>query len=385
MTIDTLPSPAAAGSSEPNLATGPDGRVHLSWMEPAADSAHALRFATLGDDGWSPPRTIAEGRAFWLNWADFPSLVALPGGRLAAHWLQRSGSGSYDYDVRIAQSADGGATWSAGVVPYRERSRGEHGFVSLFAVGDSLGAVWLDGRGYDSTRAAPGAAATRQMMLAGVAIAPDGALGDERVVDPRTCDCCQTAVAMTARGPVVVYRDRTDREIRDIFASRLENGAWTEPRRVHADEWRVEYCPVNGPAVAARGDRVAVAWFTAAGERPRVQVAFSDDAGTTFSAPVRVDGGQPAGRVDVELADDGGAWVSWVERTGGENAEVRLRRVGRDGKPALPAVVAKSSAARASGFPRMTRAGDRLVLAWTVAGKPSAIRVAQVRLAEEGR
>ena len=37
----------------------------------------------------------------FVNWADFPSLVVLDGGRLAAHWLQRNGSGTYAYGVRI--------------------------------------------------------------------------------------------------------------------------------------------------------------------------------------------------------------------------------------------------------------------------------------------
>lgn len=378
--IDSMPSPAAVGSTEPNLFADDRGRVYMSWLEPAADSAHALRFAVLEGTRWSAPRTIAQGREFWLNWADFPSLVRLPDGRLAAHWLARSGAGTYDYDVRIAQSLDDGATWSEPVIPYRERTRGEHGFVALFpAAGDSLGAVWLDGRGYDTTRATT---ATKQMMLASVTLDRGGAMGAERVVDARTCDCCQTAAAVTSRGPLVVYRDRDANEIRDIYASRLEGGRWTQPRAVHDDRWRVDYCPVNGPSLSARGERVAVAWFTAEGERPRVQLAFSDDAGTTWGAPIQVDDGQPAGRVDVELTEDGGAWVSWLERTGGESAEVRLRRVAGDGGRGASSVVSASSAARASGFPRLARDADGVVLAWTIAGKPSRVRVARVALEE---
>ena len=38
----------------------------------------------------------------------------------------------------------------------------------------------------------------------------------------------------------------------------------------------------------------------------------------------------PEGRVDVVLLADGGALVSWIERTGEKEAQVRVRRVGPD-------------------------------------------------------
>jgi hypothetical protein len=110
--VDSIASPAAAGSGEPNLAVSPDGRVYMSWLEPVADSGHALRFAVHDGSRWSASRTIRAGRDFFVNWADFPSLEVLSEGHLVAHWLQRSGSGSYAYGVRIAQSRDGGRTWS---------------------------------------------------------------------------------------------------------------------------------------------------------------------------------------------------------------------------------------------------------------------------------
>lgn len=369
--------PAVPGSAEADLTAGPDGRVYLSWVEPAADSAHALRFSVLEGGQWSQPRTVASGRGWFVNWADFPSLRVLEGGRMAAHWLQKSGAGKYAYDVRIAQSADGGATWSEGVVPHRDGTQAEHGFVSMWpAAGDSIAAVWLDGRKYaTSEEGGPGA----ETMLVTASLAKDGGVGAERVLDERICDCCQTSMAMTAAGPVVVYRDRSAGEVRDIFIVRQVDGAWTEPRAVHADGWVMPACPVNGPAVSADGSRVAVAWFTAADSAARVKVAFSDDAGATFTAPVRVDGGQPLGRVDVELVD-GGALVSWLEARGEKGAEVRVRHVARGGGAGEPRVVAGSTAERASGFPRMVRAGGEVVFAWTEPGAKSAVRTARAAL-----
>jgi hypothetical protein len=198
-------------------------------------------------------------------------------------------------------------------------------------------------------------------------------------IDARVCDCCQTAVAIAASGPVLVYRDRSADEIRDISISRLVGGAWTDPVTVHNDQWQINACPVNGPGIAADGNRVAVAWFTAAQDTARVRVAFSDDSGATFDAAIRIDLGNPVGRVDVIMLDGSRALVAWLERTGG-SAEVLARTVSTDGTLGDPVSIGGSSAERASGFPRMALAGSRIVFAWTVPGTESAIRVSAIRL-----
>ena len=374
--IETLASPAGAGSGEPNLSVGPDGRAYLSWLEPAADSSHALRFATLEGDRWSAPRTITQRKDLFVNWADFPSVVPVSGQTLAAHWLQRSGTAKYAYEVRIAQSTDGGTTWSAPVVPHRDGTPTEHGFVSLFAFRDSLGAVWLDGRNF--ARAPKGEKAA--MMLVMTSVAASGATGSEHVLDERVCDCCQTSWAAAASGPVLVYRDRLSGEVRDISIIRWSDSGWTKGTAVHADGWTIDFCPVNGPAVAADGQRVAVAWFTGARDSSRVFLARSADGGATFGEPVRIDDGKPVGRVDVEVDQRGGALVSWMEFTSAQQADVRVRRVDADGTLGSSVVVAQSSGQRASGFPRMVVAGDHLIFAWTESGKPAGVRVARARL-----
>jgi hypothetical protein len=389
--VDIISSPAAPGSAEPNLTVGSGRRVYLSWIEPRADSTYAFKLAVREGDHWSAPRTIARNKNFFVNWADFPSVIALPDGRLAAHWLQRSGPGRYSYGVRVSQSSDGGVTWSPPVIPHRARVETEHGFASLWPAQGRLGVIWLDGRKYRPT----GQAAPNEMMLIATTVGPDNAVGTEAGVDDRVCDCCQTAAAIAAGGPVVVYRDRSNDEIRDIYVVRHVDGRWTTPRPVHADGWRIAACPVNGPAIAADGDRVVVAWFTAAHDTARVHVAFSDDGGNTFGGPTRVDNGSPAGRVDVVLQADGSALVSWLERTagpgaqggGGEGAEVRVRRVRSDGSLAQWATVARSTVTRASGFPQMVAtARGEVFFAWTAPGNPSSVRIARaiVRRSPEG-
>ncbi|MCX5754735.1 MAG: sialidase family protein [Gemmatimonadetes bacterium] len=371
--IQSLESPAGPGAAESNLTVGPDGRVFLSWLEPAPDSAMAMRFASFDGTKWSAPQTIRSGREFFVNWADFPSLAVRANGRMAAHWLQRFGATSYAYDVRIAQSSDGGKTWGTAVQPHADRSATEKGFVTMWPEGEGFGAVWLDGRKADKAGKNP----VQEMMLFATTLGASQAAPKETLLDGRTCDCCQTTAAMTANGPLIAYRDRTTNEIRDIYVTRRVRGAWTEPKALYADGWEINACPVNGPSVDAAGQRVALAWYTGAKDTPRVKLAFSSDAGATFSAPITIDEGNPAGRVAAVLLADGSALVSWIERTGGDTASVRVRRV-REKEGVSPATtVAASSAARASGFPRMVRAGDQVYFAWTVPGRPSTVRLAR--------
>ena len=186
----------------------------------------------------------------------------------------------------------------------------------------------------------------------------------------------------TSEGAIVVYRDRSEKEIRDISVVRFSKGRWTEPRTLTTDGWEIQGCPVNGPSVSADARRVAVAWHTAAKEIPRVKVVFSSDAGASFGQPIQVDEATPVGRVDVVLLTDGSALVSWLERTS-KGGEVKVRRVRPDGSRDHAVTVAESTAARASGFPQIVRAGNEIIFAWTGPGTPSRVRTALGRLSEK--
>lgn len=370
-----------AGSGEANLHATADGRAVLTWLEPTASGGHALRLAVRTAGAWSEPRAIVDGREFFVNWADFPSLTTLEGGTWMVHWLEKVASGPYAYHVQVALSADGGATWSAPLVPHRDVSPAEHGFVSMVPWEAGVALVWLDGRAMtdpEETGADGHGIPQGAMTVRFTTVSADGVLGPDVELDPRVCECCQTALARTASGLVAAYRDRSEREIRDIAAVRYVGGRWTEPAPVARDGWHYPGCPVNGPQLSALGDTVAIAWYTAPEQRPRVQLAFSTDGGATFGAPRRVDDGGAMGRVDVELLSGEEAVVTWLEDMG-EAAHVRARRVARSGAMGSSSRVAVTTAARASGFPRLARVGDELVVAWTLTGASGGVRVASLR------
>lgn len=378
LVIRTSESPAGADSREPDLAATSDGRVILSWIQRIGEKRYALRMAERDARGWSEVRTVAEGENWFINWADFPSVVALSDGSLAAHWLVKSGASTYAYDVNIARSKDRGKTWDRPVVPHRDLTQTEHGFVSLIPLADArVGAVWLDGRNLKNVKDDDEHSALKESMtLRYAAIDAEGKLSDEAQLDERVCECCQTSAALTSNGVIVAYRDRSPTEVRDISVIRsATNTGWSSPQTVHLDGWQINACPVNGPAIAAEGSRVAIAWFTEGGGASHVNIAFSNDGGATFGNKIQIDDGNTVGRVDALMLPDGSALVCWLAGTVEEGA-IKVRRVQSDGTVGPVAMIAKTDISRSSGFPRMARLQDEVFFAWTEFGKPSQVRVA---------
>ena len=344
----------------------------MSWVERKGALA-TLKFSERTAAGWTSPVTAASGSNWFVNWADVPSVLRLDDGTLVAHWLEKSGPDTYAYDVRLSQSADDGKTWAPSFTPHHDGTKTEHGFASLFQMpGAGLGLVWLDGRAMTRGHDDHGSG---EMSLRFSSYGRDWKQLQQSAVDLRVCECCPTAAAMTSDGPIVAFRNRGPDELRDIHVSRFENGKWTESKPVHKDGWIFPACPVNGPALSARGKDVAVAWFTGVNVEPKSYAAFSSDAGRTFGTPILIDGEGSLGRVDVALLPDGSAAAAYVALTK-QGAEFRVRRVERSGATSTPVTVATLVNNRSSGYPRMAISGNEVVLAWTDRAGTSRVRTA---------
>lgn len=382
--VEPAPTPAGADSAQPQLTVSSRG-ILLSWVERSGERA-TLKFAERTSGGWSPARVVASGMDWFVNWADVPSVARLADGTLVAHWLQKSGPGTYAYDVRLSYSSDEGQTWASSFTPHHDGTRTEHGFASLFQIpGAGLGLVWLDGRAMSSHADHGGSAhGPADMSLRFGAFDRNWKQAADLPLDLRVCECCPTAVALTSEGPIVAYRDRSPNEVRDIYVARVEQGKWTAGAPVHKDGWRINACPVNGPALSARGRNVAVAWFQAANDKPQSFVAFSTDAGRSFGRPIRLDDEASLGRVDIELLPDGSAAAAYVEFAN-QRAQFRIRRVEPDGTRSDPISIAGLIGNRSSGYPRMALHGGELVFAWTDRDGGSRVRTAVAKLPTSSR
>lgn len=361
--LERVESPGSARAEQPSIVALPDGRVLLTWTELTEPFRATVKTALLDGSSWSVPVAVTAGGDLFVNYADFPSAVGLDDGTLAVQWLRMIGTSPYAYGIEIALSSDDGATWGAPIVPHRDDSPREHGFASLLADGaEGALVMWLDGRDYDSSQPD---APTNAMQLRSTTLGSGAVLGEDIKLDTRTCTCCQTSAARTDDGTILLaYRDRTIEEIRDISVVRRVDGHWSRPVPVSRDGWEIAGCPVNGPALDANGSRVALAWYTEAGSTPTVKLSFSDDNGATFGTPHLVDLGDPTGRVDLILLDDGSALVSWVALTDGGETLLVCRATAQDGCGETQEITISASG-RSIGFPRMTLVAETVFLAWT--------------------
>lgn len=305
-------------------------------------------------------RDVASGQDWFLNWADIPAVEQLADGTTLGVWLAKDPAHEQSYGTRFTLAPALGNEGSAPRPLEEHGGPGEHGFVSLAPLdGERFMAIWLDGRGMD-------AQGHGEMQLLARTVARDGRLGPETVVDPRACSCCPTALARLADGTLLAaWRDRSPAEVRDISLARSDGKTWCAPEPLHADGWRIEGCPVNGPRLAASPERVAAAWYT--GADGSVRVAFGGPDGRGFGAPIRVDEGASEGRGDCAFLADGSLLVGWMEHDEGE-VSWRARRVRPDGRLGPTLSVTPISSGRASGFLRMTTDGESALLAWTEPG-----------------
>ena len=333
--VQQEPSPTAAASLVPQVTKLSSGRLLVSWQRSLATGGYSFEMA-IGDGAhWSDVRTIASGNNLSMFTADLPAVVQLPNGNLLAYWELKAATKDDPYatTIQTAVSINEGKTWGAPLAPYGESLSGQHSFISSFPTHDGVGLVWLDAAEQSKVRLAfkaqeaPGGMEKGSIGLRYAALNTQGEASGGSFVDPITCECCPTSAAITDRGPVVVYRGRQEASgtkpsqvdpnrptVRDIYISRFEDDRWSKPRPVHADNWIINGCPDNGPAIDAKGKDVAVAWWTGSNDQPKVQIAFSGDSGDTFTQPIRVDAGNGEGQATVVLLPDGrSAIVGWLE------------------------------------------------------------------------
>jgi hypothetical protein len=361
VTIEPVAAPSGPNSSAPQL-TASDRGIILSWVERAGATV-SLKFAERTSAGWSAPTTVASGSNWFLSYADPPTVFRRPNGVLVASWLLSTNPIYEGNDVQVSYSQDNGKTWARPFVPHHDGTEQQHAFPSFFELpGNGLGVSWLDGRDTQPSDTNPNGG---PMALRYATYDAQWKRVAEGVIDQQTCECCSTSAAVTSEGVLLAFRDRSDKEVRDIAVSRFENGAWTGALAVHNDNWEVFACPVNGPAVSARERQVAAAWFTAKNDQGQAYAAMSNDAGRSWGAPVRLDEAVSIGRVDVEMLDDGSAVATWVEFADGRS-QLRMRRVEASGaRSAAVSVAAGIEGGSSSGFPHLARHGDELVFAWT--------------------
>ena len=364
--ITSMHSPAGTNSTLPYLTKGADNQLYLSWVETIADDSAHFNYSKLEGNNWSTPELISSGNNWFVNWADYPMISVNTKGGMLAHYLQKSAEGTYTYDIQTVQKTKG-KSWQSPIKPHVDGTASEHGFVSVLPLDSGqFFLAWLDGRNTvsESQESLHDHDGRGAMTIRTAVIDNKGKLSKEAELDNRVCDCCQTSAAMTDNGPVVVYRDRSSEEVRDMSIVRYINNHWTNPQTIYIDNWKINGCPVNGPKIAAQGNHLAIVWFSATRDTAEVKIIFSKDGGATFGNPITVDATSPYGRVDLFMIDKQTALVSWLDESD-ETAFIKVAQFDQNGIIGEELVIAKTKSSRSSGFPQMEQFGDKVYFAWT--------------------
>ena len=361
-------------NAQPSLVSG-EGSLSLSWISSNEGNKSTLNFSQLKEGKWTNTQTMATGSNWFVNWADFPA-HAINENLILSSYLKKSDSGTYTYDVILSLQKLSGEKVKEDFLLHTDGVKAEHGFVSIIPNhNQGFFITWLDGRntvdkdldGYH-----------KPMTIRFAEITNKGDIIDESELDSATCDCCQTSIAVTNKGPVVVYRDRSDKEVRDIYIARKINGIWGVPTPIHNDGWEINGCPVNGPKVASNSNNLAISWFTVSNKKPTVNLSFSKSNGASFGTPIKINDDDAIGRVDVAFLNPQEVLVSYIE---GDDVGtyLRIKKVSIDGKVSAPITISKIDGGRNSGVPQLEILDNDAFIVWTVfEGKKNQLKMVKL-------
>lgn len=323
-----------------------------------------------------PPRVALVPRA-----GQDPSIVVV--------WTSRGAAGTR---LVAARSDDGGRSYGAPKPVPGGEARGNRGWQSVAT--DSRGrvvAVWLDHRELAAAGSGTGAAAppAHEHTPRGPADSSDGVAraqlsklffgtldgsASPRALTGGVCYCCKTAVAAGANGAIhAAWRHVYPGNIRDIaFAMSRDGGrTFAAPVRISEDNWAIDGCPENGPAVGVDASgRIHVVWPTlVAGAVPAAEPtlalfhATSRD-GRQFTRRQQIPTEGMPQHVQITFAADDAPVAVWEE----EQPGVRRIALGRgivEGGGAVRFVRQVVSGASPAVTPAVAAAAGGLVVVWT--------------------
>ena len=348
-------------NAQPNLVSY-NGSLSLSWISSKEENRASLNYSQYKEGRWIKPQVITSGSDWFVNWADFPAHAINQDLIITSH-LKKSASGTYTYDVVLNLQKLSGEKIRENFLLNTDGVKAEHGFVSIMANNEKgFFITWLDGRNTIEKKLEGD---HKPMTIRFAEITDKGDVIKESELDASTCDCCQTSIAITNDGPIVVYRDRSEEEVRDIYIVKNINGTWEKPNAVHDDGWIINGCPVNGPKVAVNSKNLAVSWFTVSNNHPLVNVSFSKNNGNSFGAPLKVNDHDAIGRVDVAFLNDEEVIVSYME-VDDIGTYLRIKKVSFDGKISEPITISKIDGGRNTGVPQLEIIDSEIFIVWTI-------------------
>lgn len=316
----------ASRSAKPTLAIGAtvdaQGRIWLARVE-----NRTLLVSHSADDGkhFSAPVAVnAEPENIGAEGENRPKIAVTRNGTLHLTWTLLLPQ-PYTGEIRYARSTDGGRIYSTPITINDDKRLTSHRFDSLVSDGgDRLAIAWLDGRDRDAAKEKG-----KEFVGASVYFArsdDDGAsFRANRKLTDHTCECCRTALAWTADGPVALWRNVYGTHTRDFALAHLDSG---KLQRLAEDEWNIDACPHHGGGIATGGDGTLHAvWYTHG--KNRQGLFYRQVKGDRMSAPMAFGNPQAQAGHATVAANGQTVLITWREFDG--QAYGAMAMLSRDG------------------------------------------------------
>jgi hypothetical protein len=365
--------------------------VGVTWAARTKDGATDIYAATSRDGGGSfraPVRVNQVAGQATVSGEQPPriALLSSPAGNppLVVMWTAKSSSGTR---LVSARSTDGGQSFGpASVVPGSDAS-GNRGWESMAVSpnGDPV-TVWLDHREVPARPAGAGSGGTHQhdatthqsmdgaarAQLSKIFFANLNDASSARAIAPGVCYCCKTSIATGGNGRIVAaWRHVYPGNIRDIAVITSSDGGRTfaPPIRVSDDNWVLDGCPENGPAVALdQGNAVHIVWPSLVqgigGDEPRLALFYATSKdGRRFTKRQELPTEGVPRHPQIAVGPRGQIAVAWDEQAKGER---RIVVAGGTIDASQPVRFSRALMAdRAGSYPVVAALPDGALIAWT--------------------
>ena len=287
----------ARAPEKPALAMGAalDGAGRL-WLARVEDRLLQVSHSADGGRSFSVPVAVTpQPEAVTAAAENRPKIAVGADGIVHVTWTQNLGKPMTGH-IRYARSTDGGKSFSPPATLNDDRQVISHRFDALAVDGrGGVAVAWLDARGR-SGRTANKSPQTDVGVYAALSQDGGASFAPNRRVAEHSCQCCRTALAWTAAGPIAFWRHVFGRNIRDFAIADLNGGPVL---RITDDAWEIDGCPHHGGGIAADGrGNLHIVWFTNGEKRKGIfyrritQTDFSKAAPLDMSAPLAL--GEPA-------------------------------------------------------------------------------------------
>ncbi|NRB37701.1 MAG: exo-alpha-sialidase [Pseudomonadales bacterium] len=270
-----------------SAAVAQDGRIWFAWA--VKNHLYVNYSDDKGKTYSKPVRVNPEAEKIATRGENRPKIALDKAGNIYLSWANPLPQ-KWSSNIRFAWSADAGKHFSQAVTINDDGLMTGHSFNEMVVSDDGqVFITWLDGRHALKAKQA-GAITDHEYIGSAIYMASSKPAAGESAWKNRhlldgSCVCCRLALDLNPQQqPVLMWRHIYADNIRDHALLTLTDSVQKPaPHRVSFENWQIEGCPHQGPAVRVQGQRTHMAWFNDAPEASGLFYAYSDSAGQKMS------------------------------------------------------------------------------------------------------